>query len=410
MKGKKWFLLTVTILISLHLKIAKVANFDISLAFVLIPFWVFSTFQINSKQHIQKELGYLALIFLLPFVSLNITNWVEFFNTYAQFVISYFLVVRAFGKPLKVSRIVIDNTLYSFQKILLIVVLIQFFFVIILGYRTFFNLFGEYQLYYQLDLEIAKYRMKGFYLEPSYLGFVCLNVYWTRLYLGKTFKLLNLNLFITLGILFFVNSAFAYVSLSIIVYLELLSLNYKNKASSLILFVIFLFTFIFLIFFSNDLFLFFRLNEFSSGSDDISSGFMRVTLPFKIVYKLIFEDGYYLGLTFGQFDSYVEKKMMGFAETKISNSFFLILGYFGLIGFIIYGSLILNYIKTNSKIIKSFIILSFLNLNNSGAFMTLQYVFVAFLLPFLAIKYYENKIINNNSSSQRQKWSNSNLQ
>ena len=47
--------------------------------------------------------------------------------------------------------------------------------------------------------------------------------------------------------------------------------------------------------------------------------------------------------------------------------------------------------------IKSFIILTFLNLNNAGAFMTLQYVFVAFLLPFLAIKYYENKTINYNS-------------
>lgn len=409
MEKKIWLIFTILILISLHLKISEVAGFDISLAFVLIPFWVFSTFQINSKQYYKNELGFIILMVLVPFVSLNISNWSEFFKTYLQFVISYFLVIRAFKKPIKISKLAVDKTLYSFQKILFVAVIIQYVVVILFGYISFFNFFGEYQLYYQLDLIIAKYRMKAFYLEPSYLGFVCVNVYWTRFYLSKKAKLLDLNLFLTLGILFFVNSAFAYVSLSIIVYLELLSLNYKSKISSLLLFLIFLFSFIVLFFFSNDLFLFLRLNEFSSGSDNISSGFMRVTLPFQVVYKLIFEEGYYLGLTFGQLDSYVEKKLIGFEETTISNSFFLIVGYFGLIGFILYGSLILNYIKTNSKIIKSFIILTFLNLNNSGAFMTLQYVFVAFLLPFLAIKYYENKPVHYNRSSKRQKGINSNL-
>lgn len=396
---KKWLVITIIILISLHLKIVSVANFDVSLAFVLIPFWTFLTFNINTKQFYKSEQELIFLMLLLPFVSLNIDNWTEFFKTYFQFIVSYFLVIRAFKKPIKVSKILINKTLFIFQKVLLITIIIQFIIVIIFGHRSFFNIFGEYQLYYQLDLIVAKYRMKGFYLEPSFVGFICLNVYWTRFYLSGSSKVFNYNLIVTLGSLLFVNSAFAYVSLFIILYYEILNSN-RKKASIFKWPLIFLATVIVLFFFSTDLFYFLRLNEFSSNSLGTTSGFMRVILPIEIVYKIIFEEGHYIGLTFGQLDAFVKNNMQDFDETTISNSFFLILGYFGFIGFIFYGFLIFKFIKVKKHIIKSFIILTFLNLNNSGAFMTMQYVFIAFLIPFLAIKYYENKRIYSNSSSQ----------
>jgi hypothetical protein len=149
--------------------------------------------------------------------------------------------------------------------------------------------------------------------------------------------------------------------------------------------------------FSNQFIEMFRLNEFSTNKNgEITSGFMRVILPIQVIYQM-FIDGYYFGLTFGQLDLYVENAFRGFGETAISNSFILIIGYFGVIGFLIYGFFIFLFFKTKNRIFKAFIILTFINLNNSGAFVTSQYAFVAFLMPILAIKLYEEKDIDNYS-------------
>ena len=397
--AKLWSFLTIIILITLHLKIATIGgNFGISLALLLIPIWFIYTFSVKYEKFYINELILIFIFFLLPFLPLNISNWGEFFKTYGQYIISAFFVIRTYKKPLKIRLEDINNTLYYFQLILCIVVTLQYIMVHFLGVNSFYNLFGDSQLYYQLDVVIGKGRMKGFYLEPSYLGFVAVNLFWTRLYLDKSKKLVNFNLGLTFIILLLAQSAFAYISMFILILYEFFfeKLQRRSNLYKLISVVVF---FVVLGLFSKELVSLLRLNEFSSQTEGRTSGFMRVILPFELLYKL-WKDGYYFGLTFGQLDAYAFKLFREYGESAISNSFFSIMAYFGLISIPIYGACIYLFVKTKNKIVKSFIILSFFNLNNSGAFMTLQYAFIAFLIPLLAIKLNDQKSFNNYSSSK----------
>ena len=333
----------------------------------------------------------MIVLFLLPFITLKITNWGDFFKTYGQYILAYFFVVRSVSKEVGIGGGYIYKSIDLFQIILLVVVIIKVFMVKIVGYPQFENLFGELQLYYQRFDEHG--RMKAFYLEPSYLGFVVVNMFWVKYYLSDNLKLLNSNLVRTLIILFLAQSAFAFLALFVIIIFELF--YHYSKKSSLVIVAFFLLIVLILLLFSNKLIEIFRLDELLTSPDEkITSGFMRVILPIQVIYEM-FLDGHIFGLTFGQLDFYVEKAFADFAEKGISNSFILIIGYFGILGFLMYAFLIFSFFKTNSRILKSFIILFFLNLNNSGAFVTSQYVFVSILIPILAIKLYDNKIINN---------------
>jgi hypothetical protein len=389
-----WLILTLTILITLHLKIAMAGSFGISLGFLLIPGWFYFTFKIKFLKFGKREFALMSLLFLLPFINLHIWNWSEFFKTYCQYILAYVFVIRTIDKPISINELYIKRALLYFQIILLVVVVFQYVFVRILGFNEFYNIFGDLQLYYQRN-EPGYNRMKAFYLEPSYLGFIAVNIFWASYYLERKFKLVSLNLIFTLVILFFTKSAFGFLALFIIILYELYYTS--SKKSSLYFIGAFGILIILIFSFSNQFIEVFRLNEFSTNKNgEITSGFMRVILPIQVIYQM-FIDGYYFGLTFGQLDLYVENAFRGFGETAISNSFILIIGYFGVIGFLIYGFFIFLFFKTKNRIFKAFIILTFINLNNSGAFVTSQYAFVAFLMPILAIKLYEEKDIDNYS-------------
>lgn len=398
LKKYSWIALTFLILITLHLKVATVGgNFGIALGFLLIPFWFYITFEIYFLKFKIFEFALLLSLVLLPFLTLSIGEKVEFFKTYGQYIISYFFVVRAYKKKLLISKKTIVKTLLLFQIFLMLFVILQFFIVKVVGSTSFYNVFGDLQLYYQRS-EPGYERMKAFYLEPSYLGFIVVNIYWAFNYLTEKSKFKLASLLITIVTLILTKSAFAFISLFAIILFDMYhaiskkTIIYKIILSSFILLTIYLLL--------DKLSILFRIEEFMTNPDrEITSGFMRIILPAQILYEM-FMQGHYFGLTFGVLDSFVEDRMIIYGESGISNSFILIIGYFGILGFLMCAFLIFSFFKTNSRILKSFIILIFLNLNNSGAFVTSQYVFVSILIPILAIKLYENKIINNYSCTK----------
>lgn len=388
-----WGFLTVIILITLHLKVFALPlsfNFDISLAFLLIPFWVFFTFKIQMFSFKKVEL-ILFLVFLIPFVTSTINNWGEFFKTYGQFVISYYLVFRIIRKLPRVDILTVRRTLFTFQILLVLVTLVQFILVQILEFDA-RNIFGDLQLYYQQEeMRSGIQRMKAFYLEPSYLGFVALNIFWGRYYLSQSKNIFELNFIFTLIILVLAKSAFAFLGLSCIVLFELYK---KIKRLPIVIGLGFLLMMpLFGYFFATDLLNIFRLQELNPNSSNLSSGLFRVVLPLNALYQM-FQEGYIFGLTFGQFDQYIVKYMtfQEHSEKSISNSFLLLVGYFGVLAIFLYGVIFFIFIKSKNSIIQSFILLSFINLNNSGAFVTIQYVFVAILIPILIISIYERNI------------------
>lgn len=398
MKIWKWMFLTVIIIITLHLRVFKAGGFGVSLGFLLIPIWCFFTFENNFGILKKSEGRYYFFILFLPFINLNVLELGEFLKTYFQFVLSYVLVVRMYQKMVKVDYYIIDKTLKYSQIIIMVAVVIQFLLVIILGRTDLYNFFGDHQLYYQLNVLIVKGRMKGFYLEPSYLGFVVLNIFWVRKYLNieNNKSLITPNLIYSIVSLTFAASAFAYLGLFTVILFEQIFVKKVKNVSAYILTSI---LFISIIAYKFDFILsLVRFDEFSISPDKkITSAFMRVVLPITIMSKILFTDGAIFGIGFGELDSYAESFFTKYGETSINNSFFLLIGYFGFIAIGLYCYLGVKFFRIKSSVVKSFILLSLINLNNSGAFMTMQYVFIAMLLPFLVLnKEYNDKIINNN--------------
>lgn len=386
-----WIFLTLLILITLHLKVFTLAKFQVSLGFLIIPLWTYKTYRIRTLKFTLLEKFLIFILIIVPFLPSNIKNWSEFYNTYGQYLITYYLVIRCINKQLKIPILIADRAIKYFQIILVVCVIFQYVFVVILGKVAFFNLFQQNQLYYPLDFSLANGRMKAFYLEPSYLGFVAINIFWARAYLKdnsssvsfRTF--VTFNTFATLILLFFAKSSSGFISFGIICILFVLN---KIDLKAFLRFGILFFIGLLIISFywSEEIFGVLRLKELAGDSEKSLSGFMRISLPIQVLQKL-WNDGYYFGLTFGQLDAYTFKMTNPYGESGVSNSLFLILGYFGLINILPLIYIVNKYLFNANGVLKSFIILSILNLNNSGAFVTNQYGFIAFLIPFLVFSY-----------------------
>ncbi len=390
-KYYSWIFLTLLLLITLHLKVFTLAKFQVSLGFLLIPLWTYNTYRIRSLKFTLIEKFLIFILIIVPFLPFNINNWSEFYNTYGQYLITYYLVIRCINKKLKIPILIVDKAIEYFQIILVVCVIFQYVFVVIIGKVAFFNLFQEYQLYYPLDYALSNGRMKAFYLEPSYLGFVAINIFWARLYLKDNSSTISFrtfvtfNTFATLILLFFARSSSGFIAFGIICIAFVLN---KTDIKAFLRFgiIFFIGLFVISIYWSEEIFGILRLGELAGDSEKSLSGFMRITLPIQVLQKL-WNDGYYFGLTFGQLDSYTFKMTNPYGESGVSNSLFLILGYFGLINILPLVYIVNIYLFKANGVLKSFIILCFLNLNNSGAFVTSQYGFIAFLIPFLVFSY-----------------------
>ena len=271
------------------------------------------------------------------------------------------------------------------------VTIVQFILVNILDFDA-RNIFGELQLYYQQEeVRSGIQRMKAFYLEPSYLGFVTVNIFWIRHYLNRRESIFGLNFVFTLIILLLTNSSFAFLAFLCIILFELHQ-QVQRFPTVIVLGLVFIISSLGYLFFE-DILIVLRLTELNFDAEIVSSGLFRVVLPIRIIYQM-FQDGYIFGLTFGQFDHYIESMMTfnGYSEKGISNSFFWLIAHFGVLAIFLYTIGFFMFFRLKNRILKSFILLSVINLNNSGAFVTTQYVFVAILMPILIISIYERNI------------------
>lgn len=378
-----WSLLTIIVFIALHFKIGSILNFDISLSLLLIPLWVFLSFDVQLGNFNKKEIPLILLMIVLPFMSGDILYWNEFFKSYLQYIISYYLLIRIAFKSVTIKKNVLIKTLYRIQLLLSITVLIQYVGVIFLNIDLLYNIFGEHQLYYQLPVNP---RMKAFYLEPSYLGLVVINIYWALLKL-QTKRFINSNLILTLFILIMARSAFAFIAFALITFYEYYIVNKNKKFSFSYILLFFIIIPLLLITYSENLLQMLRLSELSFNPDSVTSGYMRVIQPFIIVKQMIINDGHWFGLPFGELDNYIKAfSIHGYSENSINNAFFGLIAHWGILALLFYLFILYFFFRTKNQLYKSFILLSFLNLNNSGAFLVIQFIFISFLLPIMVIK------------------------
>ncbi|MDH4460402.1 MAG: hypothetical protein QE277_03200 [Flectobacillus sp.] len=385
-KNISWIVLSLSVLIGLHLKLFSIGSFQVSLGFLVIPIWVYKTYRISIFKLTFFEKILLLFLVIYPFLPGEIRNWSEYFNTYGQYFITYYMVIRCINKRPLYSKIEVEKMLYVFQRILLTTVVVQYILVVVAGQISFFNIFQKYQLYYSLDYNLAIGRMKAFYLEPSYLGFVTLSVFWTRLYLNSDkVLLLTPNVIYTIIILFFAKSSSSFLGFSIVYIYYIMSNTSLQKKPLMAFLYIGIIAFL-VVRYWDSISILLRLEELSGKVDTPVSGFMRVTLPIQLLQKMI-NEGFFLGKTFGQLDEYVFRMTLGYTERSISNSLFLILGYWGILNIIPLSWVIYYFVFKANPIQKSFIVLTFFSLNNSGAFVTSQFGFLAFLLPLFVFNF-----------------------
>jgi len=380
--------LIVIILLTLHLKVLSFGGFDVALTWVLIPLFLLTSVNAPKFKIRRYHFFLLLLVVFLPFMSLKIKDWGEFFKTYMQFAVSYFMVAYVLFKDVKINIKSFDKTLRMFQVISVVLVVYQYVVAVILGKLHLYNIFQDLQLYYPATAYALEGRMKSVYLEPSYLGFVVVCIFWCRYNINGSIKI-GSNIILTIILLLFSKSAFGILGFIAFLVFEYFNKEVKFKYIKWILGVIV--GLLLFIFFSKDIIIALRLNEFNvEPTDQLTSGYMRVILPVITIYNL-FMDGYYLGLPFGDLDYYVFNVFNEFGEASMSNSFFLIIAYWGLLGIAAY--ILVLYIFVKNKKYRSFILLVFLSLNSSGAFVTHQFAFVTFVLPIIVFKLNESREI-----------------
>jgi len=94
-----------------------------------------------------------------------------------------------------------------------------------------------------------------------------------------------------------------------------------------------------------------------------------------------------LGIKFGQAEHVIKRVILfDVREGEINNSFYAIIIYFGVFGMALYLFLLIKYSISTDKLQKSFIVLFFILLQNSGALLAPQTLLVAIFLPSIALK------------------------
>jgi len=380
-KNYQWILLGIITVISLHFKIFQIGSFGVSPALILVPLWTilsFSQFTISARVFLIS-----SLVIFLPFVNFDSLNSIEFFKSYIQYFLSTYLILFTLNSKPKISRSNIYIFLKTTQLILLLSIITQFLFIKLFNYTSIYNIFGSYQLYYQLPLDMNNLRMKSFFLEPSYLGFVLINLFWLRLIFENN-SLSKSNLLLTLISLTLTNSASTYIYTITLIILTIFK-NFSIKSISIKeLFLVFFIIGSFI--FHDLLFSLTRVHEIFE-TEAATSGNMRISFPILVVYKLIFVDNYLMGIPFGAVETYIKHvNFIDYKESSISNSFFLLIAHFGLISLIPMFYVVYKFIQRNSFVIRTYIVLLFFSLNSSGAFLTIQFCFIAIILPVLIIK------------------------
>ena len=114
--------------------------------------------------------------------------------------------------------------------------------------------------------------------------------------------------------------------------------------------------------------------------------FVRNILPISIIAEL-WEENHLLGIKFGQAEHVIKRVILfDVREGEINNSIYVIIIYFGVFGMALYLFLLIKYSISTDKLQKSFIVLFFILLQNSGALLAPQTLLVAIFLPSIALK------------------------
>jgi hypothetical protein len=268
-----------------------------------------------------------------------------------------------------------------FEKLLIIIFIIsllQFTSFIFFKSTYFYNLFGifSYANEYNLDkLNDSTFpRVTGFYLEPSYLAFVVINLF-IFLYLLNKFKLIHL--FLTLAVLLMSGSRGGFIFFSLfLVYISFntTALNFKNRGFIITLMLIFI------------LFVFFSTNAFSILStssivEENTSQYERIYLGYKFAVNVL--NNYPIGIPLGQIEVYFQKLLN--IDSSIFSFFFLLLAYFGYIGILtIIFIFLLIFVKypLNTFIFLTIYILMYFNITGSVLAPDTYFWFTIFILLF----------------------------
>lgn len=376
-----------------HFTLVRFGGYDLTVLLVLLPVWMLNCVELPKRFSLNSLLWY-GFFLLYPLINFYTFHSVaEFLKTYLQFVlcITFFLLLYN-SRPI-INRDVLLKAIVSLQYILTIFLVTQYIVVIFLHQDWFYNPWGMFSWKYPLPREEYNfYRMKGFFLEPSYVAFVVFTLLTCRYLLER--RLSWKNLLLACIALIMINSSFGILSFVVIVTMMTV-LRFKGKQR-----IIFIITASVLLLVLAPFFLenFFRLTKLDNlNAESYNSAYTRWIFPMNMVIH-IFSSGFYTGFGMGQLDPIIndfDLIIIQSEESGISNSLALILIYFGFSAILILGYLFYRFFK-GPDAAKVLIVYLLICLANTGAFNTIEFFFTAFMLPYICFKLGSHEVKYNN--------------
>jgi hypothetical protein len=376
-------IVTIVLIIFQHFEILNVGGYHMTLLFILLPLWILSCFEIGKRYKLE------SIIWLSFFIVYPLTNFYtvssvpEFLKTYMQFLLCVFVFFILYN-----SRPVIQNegllsAIRIAQFILLSFLLVQYIMVVKFNQNWLYNPWGPFSWQYQLRRdEYNFFRMKGFYLEPSYVAFVMFSLFITRYILEG--QITRINLVFSLASLFFINSSFGFLAFSVIIPLILFfRLKGRNRIyflSAAVLVALVLSPTLIQNFIAAT-----KLNNL--GTEGYTSAYTRWIFPINLV-LYIFSNGFIMGYGMGQLDPIISNFdliIIDSGEAGVSNSLASLLIYFGISSLLLITYLLFKFFRGDNYR-KIFIVFFLVCLSNTGAFNTIEFFFTSMILPFIALK------------------------
>jgi hypothetical protein len=370
----------------------KYINFFIFLSFIFVhfdpfglkltlPFFflilLFFSFNFSNLFLVFITLSSLFYFFIFfNFLLLEDVNYLFFLRTFFLFIFSMFFHIY-YSTCSGINKFNINYRVINFT--LFVIFLLSFLQYITFDFfksSFFFNLFGRFSYTNQYDIELLKngpVRVTAFYLEPSYLAFVVINLY---LYLFMLNKLSFLNLLLVSIILLLAGSRGGYISFFIfMIYFVFFSSNINYRVKFSLYLIILSFTSILL--FSN----IFSILALESISSENTSQFDRLYLGYKFSEKIL--QNYPFGIPLGQIEFYFQK-LLGI-NGNIFSFFYLITIYFGFFGILfLLFIFILIFIRFKIKLFLFlfFYLIMYFNLTGSLLAPDTYFWFIIFILLF----------------------------
>jgi hypothetical protein len=313
----------------------------------LALFFLISTFKVSKK--ILFYYFFSLILILFSFFKLFIfdsTIFNEFILTFVLFVFSLFF---HFTFICSTSNFNLINVYYIKLSIYFIFgfSVAQIVTFTIFNSTILFNIFGSFSYTNQYNLEAIEnglLRINAFYLEPSFLAFVVINLF---LFLMLSKKLRLYEIVLVSLILGLCGSRGGFIFFSFLIIYYLLFFNSFNLKIKFLIFSIFIFFISSVILFTDS----FSILSPTNLTLENSSQFDRIYLGYLFCeYVLI---NYPLGIPFGQLEFFfIEFIGKG---SSIFSFFYLVIIYFGYVGFLLFFIFIILIIFNNS--FKDFILI-----------------------------------------------------